>query len=113
MRRVFSGGKHLDLHEHVSLRGEAGEGGSRLAHGNEGSLQPFVNSEPMTKGCSSSFGGGEPLATSSCGVRMRGEGGSFAPGRSAHAAHRHRFNPLSAQPVAGSWRRPQAALRRR
>jgi hypothetical protein len=31
MRRVFSGRKHLDLHEHVSLRGEAREGGSRLA----------------------------------------------------------------------------------
>jgi len=32
------------------------------------SLLPI--SEPMTMGCSGSFGGGEPLTTSSCGVRM-------------------------------------------
>jgi hypothetical protein len=63
-------------------------------------------------GCSSSFGGGEPLATSPCGVRMRGEGRSFAPGGSAHAAYCHRFNPLSAQPAAGSRRCPQASSRR-
>jgi hypothetical protein len=44
--------------------------------------------------------------------RMRGEGRSFTPGRSARAAHRRRINPSPAQPVAGSQRRPQAALRR-
>jgi len=44
--------------------------------------------------------------------RMLGEGRSFTPGCSARAAHRRRINPSPAQPVAGSQRRPQAALRR-
>jgi hypothetical protein len=98
VRSPFAGGR---------TRGDLG----RL-NGSEGSLQSLANSEPMTMGCSSSFGGGEPLATSSRGVRVRGEGRSFAPDGSAHTAHRHRFNPSSAQPSAGSWRRPQASLRR-
>jgi len=77
-----------------------------------GELQPFVNPESMTMGCSSNLGGGEPRATSSCGVRTRGRARSFAPGGSAHAAHCHRFNPSLAQPLVGSWRCPQAASRR-
>jgi len=44
--------------------------------------------------------------------RMRGERRSFAPGGSAHAAYCHRFNPLSAQPAAGSRGCPQASSRR-
>jgi hypothetical protein len=44
--------------------------------------------------------------------RMRGEGRSFTPGCLARAAHSRRINPSPAQPVAGSQRRPQAALRR-
>lgn len=67
---------------------------------------------PTTMGCSSSLGEGEPLATSTCGVAFRGKGRSFAPGGSTHAIHRRRFNPISAQPVRGSWCRPQAVLRR-
>jgi hypothetical protein len=57
----------------------------------EGSLQPFAqSSRSTTTGCSSSLGGGAPLPTSSCGVARRGKGRSFAPGGSAHAAHRRR-----------------------
>jgi len=113
VRRVPNGRKHPDLREHVSLRGGARKQGSWLAHaGSEGSLQPFASTEPATMGCSSTFGGGAPLATSFMRRRMRGEGGSFAPGCSAHAAHSYRFNSSPAQPVARSERRPQAALRR-
>lgn len=113
MRRVLSGGKHPDLCERVLLRGRARERGSRLTREEHGeSPAPRNTTESATMGCSSSFGGGEPQATSSCGVRMRGEGRSFTPGCSARAAHRRRINPSPAQPVAGSQRRPQAALRR-
>lgn len=44
--------------------------------------------------------------------RVRGEGRSFAPGGLARAVHCPRFNPLLAQPVVGSWRRPQAVPRK-
>jgi len=44
-------------------------------------------------GCSNCLGGGEPLATSACGVAFRGEGGSFAPGRSTHHNSLPSFQP--------------------
>jgi hypothetical protein len=61
--------------------GRASGGLGRLG-GNEGNLQPFVKTlESMTMGCSSSVGGGEPRATSSCGVRTRGGGEVLRSGR--------------------------------
>lgn len=102
MRRVFNGRKHPDPRKCVPLRGGSHERGSRSIQWKaRGVSGPSRNSESMTMGCSSSFEGGEPSFVPSCGVRMRGEGGSFAPGCSAHATHRHRFTPSSAQPLAG------------
>jgi hypothetical protein len=63
-------------------------------------------------GCSSSFGGGAPSATSSCGVACEARGRSFAPGGSAHATCSYRFNWSMAQPSARSERCPQAAPRK-
>jgi len=87
----------------------ASEGLGRLTWAREESPTSRHTWRPMTMGCSSSLGEGEPLATSICGVASRGEGRSFTPGGSAHAAHCLRFNPSSAQPAVGSWRCPQAA----
>jgi len=82
--------------------GRRAKGGLDWLKESKRSLQPLANLEPMTKGCSGSFGGGAPLATSSCGVRMRGEGRSFAQSGSAHTTYRYRSSLSSAQPVAGS-----------
>lgn len=76
MRRVLSGGKHPDLCEHVLLRGRARERGSRLTQEEHGeSPAPRNTAESATMGCSSSFGGGEPQATSTCGVACEARGG--------------------------------------
>jgi hypothetical protein len=78
----------------------------------EGVSSPSTRPEPATMGCSSRFGGGEPLATSSCGVARGARGGPSLQAARPAQIHRHRFNPSLAQPRTGSQGRPQAALRR-
>jgi len=110
VRRVPNGGKHPDLRERSPFAGRRVSPDLGWLIVGQRDLQPFALIEPVTRGCSSSFGGGAPLATSFMRRRMRGEGGSFAPGCSAHATHCHRFNSSPAQP-AGRSERPPAKRR--
>jgi hypothetical protein len=85
MRRVSSGGKHPDLCERGPLRGGARECGSWPARGfAEGVSSPSMRPQLATMGCSSTFRGGESLATSPCGVACEARGDPSLRGGSAH-----------------------------
>jgi len=113
VRRVFSGGKHLGLREHVRLRGGTRERGSWLAQGERRESPALVRIRVGDHGMLEPIwrrGTSNHLVMRRSHAR-RGGGPSLQVARPT-SAHRHRFNLLSAQPVAGSQRCPQAAFRR-
>jgi hypothetical protein len=71
-----SGGKHPGFRKRTALRGAEREQEPRPAQW-ERRESPALRTTPgpATMGCSSSFGGGEPLSTSSCGVACEARGG--------------------------------------
>jgi hypothetical protein len=94
VRRVFSGGKHPDLREHVSLRGATvGRGSWSAQVRNEGSLQPFVR---LRVGDHRMLEQLRRRGTSSR-LIMRSHarrGGSFAPSGSTRVSSSSSFQPV-------------------
>jgi hypothetical protein len=100
------------LRAHCPSRGRAQVGALVGSVGSKGVSSPSYNSETGDHGVLEQLRRRGTSSHLAMRRRMRGEGRSFALGGSAHAAHCCRFNPLSAQPAAGSRRCPQASSRR-